>query len=90
MIDVEKAMHDPAAVFTRPENVIDAPLTKQQKIAILKSWAYDVRELEVAEEEGMVGTIRSSLHQILESLNRLVGEVDVEHPGPSKHHPLGD
>lgn len=90
MIDVEKAMHDPAAIFARPENVINAPLTKQQKIAILKSWAYDVRELEVAEEEGMVGTTRSSFHQILESLNRLVGEVDVEHPGPSKHHPLGD
>ena len=90
MIDVEKAMHDPAAVFERPQDVIDAPLTKQQKIAILKSWAYDVRELEVAEEEGMVGTTQSSLHQILESLNRLVGEVDVDHPGPSKHHPLGN
>lgn len=89
MIDVKKAMHDPAAVFARPKDVIDAPLTKQQKISILNSWAYDARELEVAEEEGMVGTTQSSLHQILESLKRLVGEVDVEHPGPSKHHPPG-
>jgi hypothetical protein len=38
----------------------------------------------------MVGTSQSKLHQILESLKSLVREVDVEHPGPSKHHPLGD
>ena len=37
----------------------------------------------------MVGTTQSSLHQILESLKRLVGEVDVEHPGPAEYHPLG-
>jgi hypothetical protein len=90
MIDVERAMQDPAAVFTRPKDVIDAPLTRKQKISILNSWAYDARELEVAEEEGMVGTAQISLHQVLESLKRLVGKVDVEHPGPSKHHPLGD
>ncbi|MDH3624969.1 MAG: hypothetical protein OES69_02330 [Myxococcales bacterium] len=90
MGDMKKAMDNPAAVFAQPEDVVDAPLTKEQKIAILKSWAYDARELEVAEEEGMVGTSQSKLHQILESLKSLVGEVDVEHPGPSKHHPLGD
>lgn len=87
---MERAMHDPAAVFAHPEDVVDARLTNQQKIAILNDWAYDARELEVAEEEGMVGTTESSLHQILLSLKRLVGEIDVEHPGPSKHHPLGD
>jgi hypothetical protein len=90
-IDLEKAILDPAAVFERPEDVVDmAAFTRAEKIAILKSWAYDARELEVAQEEGMAGTSQSLLKQVLTSLRRLTGELDVEHPAPTKHHPLDD
>ena len=89
--DLEKAILDPPSVFERPEDIVDAPaFTKAEKIAILKSWAYDATELEVAQEEGMPGPNRSLLPQILNSLRCLKGELDVEHPAPSKHHPLGD
>jgi hypothetical protein len=56
MVDVEKALVDPALVFKTPEEVLaDSELSREQKIKILRRWEYDVRELQVAEEEGMEG-----------------------------------
>ncbi len=89
--DLQTAIRDPASVFDDPEEVIKATaLTSAEKIAILKSWAYDARELEVAEEEGMAGGSQSVLSQVLASLRHLTGPLDLEHPAPTKHHPLDD
>ena len=56
MIDVEKALLDPGLVFKTPGEVVaNNELTRAQKIEILRRWEYDVRELQVADEEGMQG-----------------------------------
>ena len=50
MIDVEKALLDPAAVFRHLQQVIDTnDLSRDQKIEVLRRWEYDVREIQVLE-----------------------------------------
>ena len=84
-IDLDKAQLDPSSVFSSPEELRDHPgLTREQKIEILRRWAYDASELAVAEEEGMVGGESSHLSQILSVLDSLTGGYDVEHSPPTK------
>lgn len=84
-IDLEKARLDPGSVFSSPEELKDHPgMTREQKIEILRRWAYDASELAVAEEEGMTGGEVSLLARVLESLNALTGGYDAEHSPPTK------
>jgi hypothetical protein len=55
-------------------------LPRLERILVLRNWAYDARELEVAEEEGVGGSDASLLKPIRDSLRCLVGALDVEHP----------
>ena len=43
----------------------------EQKAAILRRWAYDARELEVAEDEGMRDGERDLLDRVLRALDAL-------------------
>ena len=84
-IDLEKAQLDPGSVFPGPEELRDhAGLTQEQKIEILRRWAYDASELAVAEEEGMLGGETSLLAQVLSALDALTGGYDAEHSPPTK------
>jgi len=84
-IDIEKARLDPGSVFSNPEELKAHPgLTNEQKIEILRRWAYDASELAVAEEEGMTGGESSLLARVLEALNALTGGYDAEHSPPTK------
>jgi hypothetical protein len=84
-IDLAKAKIDPGSVFESPEELREHPgLTKEQKIEILRRWAYDASELAVAEEEGMTGGEPSHLSRVLSVLDTLAGEYDVEHSPPTK------
>ena len=84
-LDLEKARLDPGAVFASPEELRDhRGLTREQKVEILRRWAYDASELAVAEEEGMVGGEASQLARILSVLDSLTGGYDVEHSPPTK------
>lgn len=84
-VDFEKALLDPGSVFATPEQLRDYfGLRQEQKIEILRRWAYDASELAVAEEEGMVGGEPSQLARILVALHALTGGYDVEHSPPTK------
>ncbi len=84
-LDLDKALLDPGSVFSSPEELRDhRGLTREQKIEILRRWAYDASELAVAEEKGMVGGEPSRLAQILSVLNVLTDGYDVEHSPPTK------
>lgn len=88
MVDYEFAKLDPASVFKSPRAVVeDATLTREQKIDILKRWAYDARELAVAEEENMLSKSHlddeNLLHQILNCLLLLGVDHDQTSP-PTK------
>lgn len=70
--DLERALLDPTAVFQAPEEVLKRDdLAREQKAAILQRWAYDARELEVAEDEGM----RDGEPDLLDRVLRALGEL---------------
>ena len=84
-IDYQKALLDPASSFANPEELEGrADLTKEQKIELLRRWEYDASEVAVAEEEGMVGGQPLLLRRVLLALERLAGNIDVEHTPPTK------
>jgi hypothetical protein len=70
--DLERALLDPTAVFRAPEQVLERDdLSNEQKAAILRRWAYDARELEIAEDEGMRDGEPDLLDRVLHTLNEL-------------------
>jgi hypothetical protein len=86
MINFNKALADPSAVFGSPFRILSCPdLSVEEKIEILKQWEYDARELEVAEEENMQGGGPDVLHEILLALEQLSPHSEHEKSFPSKH-----
>lgn len=70
--DLESARLDPGAVFKNPEELCESPgLSREQKIDLLRRWAEDARELDVAESEGMGGGETSLFARILSALDSL-------------------
>lgn len=90
MLNKDLARLDPAAVFAVPEEVRDhGDLTREEKIEILKRWAYDDAEADVAGEEGMPGETPNDLQQrIFAALDSLGGEAAFEPTSPTKQHGL--
>lgn len=85
MIDVEKALLDPGSVFETPEEVVASnELSREQKIKILHRWEFDVRELQVAAEEGMEGPQPVTLDTVRHALTSLGAPVDTERSAPTK------
>lgn len=85
MIDVEKALVDPTLVFKTPEEVLQRKdLSREQKIEILRRWEYDVRELQVAEDESMSGPQPVTLDVVLNALRALGAPADTERSAPTK------
>ncbi|MFQ5763961.1 MAG: hypothetical protein ACE5GT_03445 [Rhodospirillales bacterium] len=86
MIDIRKAMRDPAEAFGGPEDVVaSAELTQEQKIEILRRWEYDARELHIAEEEaGMMIREPDLFDRIVDALHGLGVDRDTEHTPPTK------
>lgn len=86
-MDIKEALLHPEEIFSTPKEVLGYPeFKKEQKIGILRSWAYEVNECTVAEEEGMVGNDDKSvhLHEIHTALRELIGTSDAEHVAPTK------
>ena len=91
MLDLEKAIYDPASVFKTPADVLaQNELTEKQKIEILQRWEYDILERQVAEEENMHISSDMAAKQvdifdeILVALHKLHASQDVEHNSPTK------
>jgi hypothetical protein len=87
MKNVEKAILNPAATFKKPQEVLDShELSREQKIEALRRWEYDLREVQVAEEEGMTPAEPETvtLDVVLKALNSLGVPSDMEHTAPTK------
>lgn len=70
--DIRTALANPKEAFGTPEQVLADPrLDREDKRAILRSWAQDAHELSVAEEEGMMGGEQSMLQRVLRALATL-------------------
>lgn len=84
MVNFEKALLDPALIFKDPDEVVrNGELSRGQKIQILHRWEYDVRELQVAEEENMTGPESVPLDTVLNAL-RALGAEKRERSAPTK------
>lgn len=69
--ELERILTDPSAAYQQPEAVLrDARLSREEKILVLKQWAFDAHEIEVAQEENMLGDA-SPLHQVLLALHEI-------------------
>ncbi len=88
MTDIEAAKHNPAKIFKHPHDVIeDNSLPRNMKIEILKRWAYDEREISVAEEENMQSEDNRHgiiLDEVLSALQELGVNSDQEKNPPTK------
>lgn len=87
MVNIEKIKMNPTSVYRRPNDVLhDEALTRADKIAVLQSWAYDQRELQVAEEENMTGADSSGrvFDEILAALQVLGSNDDLSESPPTK------
>jgi hypothetical protein len=86
MVDVEKALLDPGLVFKTPQELLgNNELSRQQKIEILRRWEYDLRQLQVAEEESMEGPQSLTLEDVLRALRAIGAPADPERSAPTKH-----
>lgn len=84
-MDLKKALVDPAAVFTTPDEVVTTEeLSTDDRIRILRRWEYDARELTVADEENMPGDSTALLDQVLAALHRLGYSPDPDREPPTK------
>jgi len=78
---------DPLHIGQNVKEVLDCEdLSREQKIEILRRWEYDVRELQVADEEGMTAPKPPAvtLDIVLDALRELGASADVEHSAPTK------
>lgn len=75
VINLDAAKLDPSSVFKRPADVVrEVSISRADKIEILRRWAYDEREMAVAEEENMQrppDEQSNILDEVLESLLEL-------------------
>jgi hypothetical protein len=79
--DLEPALLDPTSVFSAPEDVLERrDLSREQKAAILQRWAYDARQLEVAEDEGM----RNGEPDVLDRVKRALDELATTNESPAR------
>lgn len=86
--DIDDAIRNPASSFSSPEIIVTDPkLTLDQKVSALQQWEYDMREMEVAEEEGMIDSGEDILQRILVALSDLGYPSNAEHSSPSKQRP---
>ena len=83
----KNGLNDPAATFKNPQQVVDnGMLTREQKIEVLRRWEYDIRELQVADDEGMTAPKPQpiTLESIFAALRTLGAPRDVEPSAPTK------
>ncbi len=73
LTEMEIIMQDPQSCYASPEEVVlDVRLSREEKIAVLKRWAFDAGEREVAESENMQGSAPFvHLHAVLVALRRV-------------------
>ena len=75
--NISELARDPSDFFKSPFDVLrKKELSKDEKISILLQWAYDERELAVAEEENMQRPGNEKSNRLSDVLNALL-ELDV-------------
>lgn len=73
MIDFEAAMCDPTKYFSHPAEVLQQrDWSEDEKLLLLRQWAYDLRQQLKAEDENMPGA--AGEEDTLQEINKLLEE----------------
>jgi len=63
---LDAILRDPSAVYNKPNDILnDTNLRDYKKLEVLEQWEYDARELQVAADENMPGSLEAPLDEIL-------------------------
>jgi hypothetical protein len=85
MIEFEKALLDPGLAFKTPDEILKRnDLSRDQKVKLLRQWEYDVREMQVAEDENMTGPQPVAIGAIRDALRALGISPETESTAPTK------
>lgn len=83
--DIDDVLFNPMRYFNSPIDVLDCDeLEKDQKIALLFNWEWDVKLEEVALEENMLSDAIDKLPEIKKALKALGITSDVHHTSTDK------
>jgi len=83
--DFEKALLDPNSFFKTPGEILKRnDFSREQKMEILRRWEYDVRELQVAEEESLPGPQLVTLDSVLNALRALGAPANTDRSASTK------
>jgi len=64
--------------YAHPEKVLqDQSLTTDQKVRMLKEWEQDLRQLMVASEENMAGTVTGQPAESLQAVSAALSKLDM-------------
>jgi len=86
----EKLVVDVATHFSTPEALLGAEdLTREQKLALLRQWEYDLHLMQVATEENMTGDAppgnnAERIRQVHAAAEKLGAELDPDAGGAAK------
>lgn len=69
-VDLDAALLDPADVFPTVGHLLSSDCDDAVKLELLKRWEYDVKALEVADDEGMTGPSTAAQMQEIETAIR--------------------
>lgn len=81
VIDIDRAMKNPASVFLTPEALGDSnELTAEQKRAVLLQWKDQLQQLQTADDEGMQksGAATGSTGDLLGRVTRILSRLDFD------------
>lgn len=85
MNELKQALANPAAVFSKPLEVVFNPaLSRQQKIEVLRRWEHDARLLQVTNEGRLTDESEELLSEILDSLHELDYWPDLDHAASNR------
>lgn len=74
----EPVAGDVSERYAHPEEILhDQSLTKDQKVEMLKEWEQDLRQLMVASEENMAGTVTGQPAESLQAVSEALSKLDV-------------
>jgi len=86
----EKLVVDVSTHFSTPEALLGAEdLTREQKLALLRQWEYDLHLMQVATEENMTGDAppgnnAERIRQVHAAAEKLGAELDPDASGAAK------
>jgi hypothetical protein len=89
--DYEEILSDVSAHFATPADLVAAPdISREQKIALLKQWDYDLQLLLTATEENMTGTgantTADQVRRVRAAMAELGVDLDPDATGDGKVH----